>query len=46
MVIFFRSAQLVWYILTNFPAFSANKPFLILDHSKSYIEKMHSIYDE
>jgi len=31
------------YILTNFSAFSASKLFLILEHTKSYIEKIHSI---
>jgi len=31
------------YIATNFSAFSASKLFLILDHTKSYVEKIHSI---
>jgi len=31
------------YILSNFSAFSASKLFLILDHTKSYVEKMHSV---
>jgi len=30
------------YILANFSAFSASKLLLILNHTKSYIEKMHS----
>jgi len=30
-------------VLTCFSAFSASKFFLILDHTKSYIEKIHSI---
>jgi len=34
------------YILTNFSAFSASKLFLILEHTKSYIEKMQSIAAE
>jgi len=41
MVIFFSSAQLVY--LTNFSAFTVSKLFLILDHTKSYAEKIHSI---
>jgi len=28
------------YILTNFSAFSASKLFLMLDHTKPYVEKM------
>jgi len=39
--LFFSSAQ--WYILTHFSAFSAFKIFLILDHTKAYVEKIHSI---
>jgi len=31
------------YILTNFSAFFTSKLFLILEHTKSYIEKIHSI---
>jgi len=31
------------YIFTNFSAFSASKTFLILEHTKSYIEKIHSV---
>jgi len=42
LVIFFSSAQSV-YFLTNFSAFSASKLFLILDHTKPYIEKINSI---
>jgi len=39
MVISFSSAQLVYF--NQFSAFSASKLFLILDHTKSYIEKIH-----
>jgi len=41
MVISFTSAQSVY--LNQFSAFSASKLFLILDHTKPYIEKIHSI---
>jgi len=41
---FFSSAQSVY--LTNSSAFSASKLFLILDHTKSYIQKTHSIDSE
>jgi len=34
------------YILTNFSALSTSKLFLILEHTKSYIEKIHSIDSE
>jgi len=29
--------------LTNLSAFSASKRFLMLDHTKSYVDKIHSI---
>ena len=35
-----------WYIFTNFSAFSASKLLFILDHTKLYVEKTHSIDDE
>jgi len=31
------------YILTNLSVFSAPKRFLMLDHTESYVEKIHSI---
>jgi len=37
---------MVWkirFILTNFSAFSGSKLFLMLDHTKPYVEKIHSI---
>jgi len=37
------SAQHNRYISTNFSAFSASKHFLILNHTKSFVEKIHSI---
>jgi len=35
-----------WHILTNISTLSASKLFLILDHTKSYVEKIHSIKAE
>jgi len=32
-----------WYILTNFSTFFASKLFLILDHTKSFLDKIRSI---
>jgi len=43
MVIFFNSAQATYY---NQFLFSTSKLFLILEHTKSYIEKIHSIDTE
>jgi len=40
------SVLLNQYILTNLSAFSASKLFLILDHTESYVEKIHSIAAE
>jgi len=40
MVIFFSFVNR--YILTNFSAFHS-KLFLILDHIRSYVEKIHSV---
>ena len=37
------SALHIRYILTNCSAFSTSKLFLILEHTTSYIEKIHSI---
>jgi len=34
------------HILTNYSVFSASKLFLILEHTKSYIEKMQSVAAE
>ena len=34
------------YILINFSAFSASKLFLMLEHTKPYIEKIHNINAE
>jgi len=42
MAMFFSSAQSLVYF-NQFSTFSASKVFLIVDHTKSYIEKIHSI---
>jgi len=34
------------YILINFSVFSASKLFLMLEHTKPYVEKIHYINDE
>jgi len=38
-MVFFFTALHNWHILTNFSALSAFKLFLILDHTRPYVEK-------
>jgi len=41
-VIFFSSVKSV-YLINNFSTFSASKLFLVLDHTKPYVQKIHSV---